>query len=242
VWSADGSDYLNTFCPPETIPADIRALAEEQRSHHLAAVQHAPQQMILAMLARLSVHFPDKRSVEEWTIIHEDYADALAEMPADIIAEAMRLYLLKGKFYPKLAEIMAEANRLLRERREELDWLFKLESLETPEEQAASRERERQEREARQIAETEATLQKQPHLRPFYRWWKEFRDHVNYVHWIPWLQEQAGSHSVDEIERWHQQLADERATKPWPENYNGLFRLQEIARQHGAQPTTEIPF
>lgn len=231
-WNFNTHGCVKTFEPPETIPAEIRALVPEQIERYRAALSPANRRAVLAALARMAVHFPDSRSAAEWKILHEDYADALAEMPVDILAEAIRLYLLRGRFYPKLAEIVAEAQPLLIERRNELHALVGLNGIETPEERAERWEQERAERQAKRLAEIEARCQAEPHLRPFYTWAQTFRRHMNVIGWLPWLEDQIKDHSLELIESWHQQLADEQAATPWPKDFDAFARLRAIARPH----------
>jgi hypothetical protein len=229
------------FKTPETIPAEIAALLPEQIERHSAALVPVAKRPMLGMLARLSVHYPDQRSEAEWMIIHADYAEALAEMPADILAEATRLHLLRSRFYPKLCELMDEARPLLCQRRDELRHLQELETVETPEERAERWERERAAAEAKRLADIEAKCQAEPHLRAFYRWWRVFEMNINAVQWLPWLEQQTRSRSVEQIESWHQQLADEKADKPWPRDFDAFARLCAIARQNGGG-SAEIPW
>lgn len=231
-WSDDGSRCHRDFRLPETMPAEIRAALPEQMERYRAALVPATKRTTLAMLARLAVHFPDQRSAAEWKIIHEDYADALADVPPDIIAEAVRLYLLRGRFYPKLAELIAEAQPLLIERKDELWNLTKLNSVETPEERTERWARERKEAEERRLAKIEAECQARPHVRPYYKWSETFRRHMNVLGWLPWLEEQIEVHSPELIESWHQQLADERAASEWPADFDAFARLRAIARPH----------
>ena len=227
TWS--GSGIVRSFRPPVTIPAEMRALVPEQVDRYRTALAPAPRRTILAMLARLSVHFPDQRSEAEWKILHEDYADALAEMPADIIAESIRLYLRKGRFYPKLSELIAAAELLCSDRAEELAQLVNLAGVETPEERSARIERERKEAEAKRLAEIEARCRARPYLRPYFKWANTFRRHMNAIAWLRWLEGQYEAHGPEALDRWHQQLGDEQTVSNWPDDFDAFARLRAIA-------------
>jgi hypothetical protein len=226
---------VKTFEPPATIPAEMRALVPAQIDRYRAGLVPATPRSTLGMLARLSVHFPDQRSKEEWELLHQDYADALAEIPADIVAEAIRRYLLRARFYPKISELMAEIEPLMVDRRNELHALVKLSSVETPEERAERMERERKASEAKRLAEIEALCEAKPHLRPYYKWAATFRRHMDMCAWLGWLEEQSKSQSAEQIEAWHQQLADEQASSVWAADFNALHRLKAIGWEAGNQ-------
>lgn len=79
------------------------------------------------MLARLMLHYPDRSTTpEEARILSRDYAEDLAEYPADIVQEGIRNVRRREVFRPKIATLRGEMDKLLVRRRCMLICLRKL--------------------------------------------------------------------------------------------------------------------
>jgi hypothetical protein len=85
-----------------------------------AALIPASRAEIVVRLARLARHFRTQRAEFEWASLYRDYADDLAEMPPDILAEGIAAYRRRGKSWPKVAELLEIMRPALAARRLQL--------------------------------------------------------------------------------------------------------------------------
>lgn len=108
---------------PRAVSDEQAALLPELIDSFEAALQPAPREAIVTFLARLATHFWNEKTQTEWQILFEDYATDLAEMPLDILVEGIGRYRCKGKWWPKVAELFAEMEPLLRDKRQKLERL-----------------------------------------------------------------------------------------------------------------------
>jgi len=77
---------------------------------HLDALREslkpAPKEALVIALTRLAAHYWGDRTEIQWKIIFEDYARDLERFPADIVGEAIGRYRRRGKFWPKVSELI----------------------------------------------------------------------------------------------------------------------------------------
>jgi hypothetical protein len=85
-----------------------------------AALVPAARAEIVAQLARLARHFRTQRSEPEWASLYRDYADDLAGIPPDILREGIVAYRRRGKWWPKVAELLEIMRPALAARRLQL--------------------------------------------------------------------------------------------------------------------------
>lgn len=89
----------------------------------------APRDEIIAELTRIGFHFWADRPKSSWTIVLNDYARLLGDIPLDIFRDALDAYLkAKGsEWFPKVAQIMEHVRPLLAKRQITRRRLFDLE-------------------------------------------------------------------------------------------------------------------
>jgi len=210
---------------PESVPADVRDALPALIEQHRAALVPAPRNFLVTHMARLAAHFPMTRSEAEWKMLFEDYCEDLAEIPPDILVEAIRAYRRKGKFFPKVAELLEEAAPLLSKRRAYVRRMEKLMRLPTPEEKAAAEEAENERREAEWREKVRTT----PHLRVFERWRhvEPFRS-WGMAGWMSFLRDAVELHGEDVVNAWHEEVAA-RPSEPWPYELAALRAMSAAA-------------
>lgn len=71
---------------------------------------------LVMLLTRLAAHFWSERGEAQWRIVFEDYAEDLAGYPFDIVYDGIQLYRKKGKWWPKVAELVSEIEPLWAQR------------------------------------------------------------------------------------------------------------------------------
>jgi hypothetical protein len=64
------------------------------------------------LLARYSNHFRSERSEDEWAALFKDYVRLLADVPYELVEKACLNLWRTKTWYPKVAEIREEAERL----------------------------------------------------------------------------------------------------------------------------------
>ena len=84
------------------------------------SLRPAPREFIIANLTRLSAHFWREAGETQWQIRFEDYTVDLSAMPTDIFLEGIAAYRRKGKFWPKVSELLIEMSPLLDDRKTKL--------------------------------------------------------------------------------------------------------------------------
>ncbi len=66
------------------------------------------EQATMAVLGRLALHYPIKNRTEaQWTMVMEDYLEALRPYPSDLIAKVAKSLLETCRYWPTIAEWMA---------------------------------------------------------------------------------------------------------------------------------------
>lgn len=107
--------------PPAELAARARAGMPDALAYHRAQLAPAHPAEIVIMLTRLSVHFwqPD-RPVEHVQSLIEDYVQDLAHLPSDVLQTAVATWRRTGQWWPKVSELLALAEPMLKERREDL--------------------------------------------------------------------------------------------------------------------------
>lgn len=119
----DGTEMY--FGRGEISPADKDGLLGHLRAVE-ASMEPAPRQAIIIALTRLAAHFWNDRPANQWKIVFEDYADDLGKIPADIVGEAITVYRTRGKFWPKVSELLEIAYPILLRRQRSLTRIRKL--------------------------------------------------------------------------------------------------------------------
>lgn len=116
------------------LPAKANSLPVDELKANLArleiALSPAPPELTVMLLTRLAAHYWNERGEAQWDIVFDDYSEDLSALPADVLAEAIARYRRKGKFWPKVAELLAEGRPLLDKRRTQYRRLCKVLDLE----------------------------------------------------------------------------------------------------------------
>jgi hypothetical protein len=203
-------EFCNTWSRPSTIPAPIRAALPALIESHEATLDPAPAGLIAAHLAKLSAIFPDtRRSEADWKAFMEAAVEDLAEYPADIVVEAIKVHRRRSKFYPAIAELREIASDLLATRQFRIGRMRRLLGIDTPEEKA---EKERVAA-ALKAAEREAKLAACPHLRLADKWGRVFRFNSHSA-WLGFLEVHVPRFGFDTVDRWHEQAQTEMCSIP----------------------------
>lgn len=82
-------------------------MLEEYRQILVARMAPCAPDALIVMLTRLSNHFKNERSPQEWQILFRDYLDDLAEYSEEAIAQALTEHRRNKKWFPKVAELRA---------------------------------------------------------------------------------------------------------------------------------------
>jgi hypothetical protein len=128
--------------------ANSRALEPTEKAHverMVRAVEQsltpAPRPAVVMALTRLAAHFWNDRGEAQWKIVFEDYADDLADYPADVIGAGIREYRQAAKWWPKSAELIELMRPKLLKRQLQLAQLRKLLEAKPETDREAERER-----------------------------------------------------------------------------------------------------
>ena len=79
--------------------------ATQDESETLSAKRR--RNSLLTLLMTLQLHFgTEDKTKAEWKIILESYVSALSRWPVGVVSEACSRYLLCGKFFPKIADLV----------------------------------------------------------------------------------------------------------------------------------------
>ena len=101
--------------PPAWVPSSIKKLIPSALAQLDRALTPAPRDEIIAELTRIGFHFWADRPKSSWTVVLNDYARLLGDVPLDIFRAALDAYLLAhgGEWFPKLSQIMDHVRPLL---------------------------------------------------------------------------------------------------------------------------------
>ena len=119
-------DTSETYASCSAVSAETKAGLEAHLRAVEATMTPAPKEAITIALARLAAHFWNDRNEVQWKIMFEDYARDFQDIPADILGESLTLYRKRGKFWPKVSEILEIANPMVLKRKRILARLRKL--------------------------------------------------------------------------------------------------------------------
>lgn len=109
--------YLPRWEVPQHVPSSTKQLIPGALGQLERALTPAEQDDIVAALHRLAAHFYSERPKAAWQVVFEDYARLLGDVPLDILEDGLDAYLRRGKWFPKLAELLEHTGPLLRARR-----------------------------------------------------------------------------------------------------------------------------
>ena len=123
----DGESYCLGWELPRSLSPEVAEQLPALIAEHERHLQPAPFEEIVTRLAQLSLHFwhPDRPKGHTQALVR-DYAEDLAEYPADILEEGIRQYRRRGKWFPKIAELREIMEPMLEARRNDLRRLQKL--------------------------------------------------------------------------------------------------------------------
>jgi len=114
--------------PPAVLPSARPELAAALVQLD-AALRPASKAILVAHLARLSLHYPGKRDEASWRLVLEDFAADLAELPEDLAVLACARWRREPercRFWPKPGELLETAKADLRRRQRQRERLKRL--------------------------------------------------------------------------------------------------------------------
>lgn len=103
--------------PPRTMSPAEKQAAKEGVEVLRRLLLPSSRAETVGVLLRLRQHFPEKDRPEGvWQSVLADYAADLAEYPADIVEAGATTYRRAGKWWPKVSELLAIMEPMMRER------------------------------------------------------------------------------------------------------------------------------
>lgn len=124
---ADGAYYYAGWEPPESITPEVAGRLPTLIADYERQLRPTPFEEVVTRLAQLSLHFwhPDRPKGHTQALLR-DYAEDLAEYPADIFEEGIRQYRRKGEWYPKISQLREIMEPMVEARRSDYRRLQKL--------------------------------------------------------------------------------------------------------------------
>lgn len=130
MFPANGPSYRAGWNLPPLSDADRKRLSSElprALAGHSEGLRPATPEQIVTDLTRLSLHFwQADRPANHFKMVIADYVHDLADVPADILQDAIRQIRQTCQWFPKLADIIAITAPALARRRQELDRMRRL--------------------------------------------------------------------------------------------------------------------